>query len=523
MQRWIALVLIMAGMLTGVGPTRAAANEFVQPGSQPNTDGTTIVWVNHGVYAARFSDQRPILVASDPSLTYTFPAASGDLVVWEQDCSGSSCPPPSMNIEAKNLTTEKTYAVGTGYAPQISGTRVIYVSGGQLMLRDLATMSEPVTLATAPDGWLIQDPRIAGDRVAWAELQGVSTWRIFTDVIGQSPIKLNEGTTIGFFGLDLSGDELVYVRSGNQIQADNLANDVGAIIPANPYDQHLTTNGRYVFWDRSNFGPGTNPDGRRHDIVGYDLQSKSEFTVAQNTGRNVIPVARGGLLVWTHGESSTSQIEAVQIDQTLPSAPQPSPGATSADWRYFPQTQHYLSFGFKDFWLRSGGLPVFGFPLTEEFSEQRAGQSQLLTVQYFERQRFEYHPDLAGTPYEVELGRLGVEDAARNGLTATLPFQPLANSISGCEHFGVTQHNLCGPFLAYWHSHGLDLGDLGITYRESLALFGYPISDPYVEADSGLVVQYFERAVFEYHPNNPDPYKVELRRLGDEQIAQQGW
>jgi len=37
------------------------------------------------------------------------------------------------------------------------------------------------------------------------------------------------------------------------------------------------------------------------------------------------------------------------------------------------------------------------------------------------------------------------------------------------------------------------------------------------------VTQYFERAVFEYHPNNPAPYKVELRRLGADLLAQRGW
>jgi len=30
-------------------------------------------------------------------------------------------------------------------------------------------------------------------------------------------------------------------------------------------------------------------------------------------------------------------------------------------------------------------------------------------VQYFERQRFEYHPEYGGTRYEVLLGRLGAE------------------------------------------------------------------------------------------------------------------
>jgi hypothetical protein len=28
-------------------------------------------------------------------------------------------------------------------------------------------------------------------------------------------------------------------------------------------------------------------------------------------------------------------------------------------------------------------------------------------VQYFQRARFEYHPEHAGTPYEVQLGLLG--------------------------------------------------------------------------------------------------------------------
>jgi hypothetical protein len=29
--------------------------------------------------------------------------------------------------------------------------------------------------------------------------------------------------------------------------------------------------------------------------------------------------------------------------------------------------------------------------------------------------------------------------------------------------------------------------------------------------------------VFEYHPANPDPYAVLLRRLGAEALAAQGW
>ncbi|HET9016290.1 MAG TPA: peptidoglycan hydrolase, partial [Thermomicrobiaceae bacterium] len=62
-----------------------------------------------------------------------------------------------------------------------------------------------------------------------------------------------------------------------------------------------------------------------------------------------------------------------------------------------------------------------------------------------------------------------------------------------------------------------------ITYRESLALFGYPLSEPFTDPTTGYVTQYFERAVFEYHPNNPDPYTVELQLLGDNLLRARGW
>jgi hypothetical protein len=47
--------------------------------------------------------------------------------------------------------------------------------------------------------------------------------------------------------------------------------------------------------------------------------------------------------------------------------------------------------------------------LTEEFIEISPTNGQPYTVQYFERNRFEYHPENAGTDYEVLLGLLGAE------------------------------------------------------------------------------------------------------------------
>ncbi|MDI3339269.1 MAG: glycosyl hydrolase [Sphaerobacter sp.] len=83
---------------------------------------------------------------------------------------------------------------------------------------------------------------------------------------------------------------------------------------------------------------------------------------------------------------------------------QPEPGRI-----YFPQTGHYLSYGFKDYWERNGGLAVFGYPISEEFTENG------YTVQYFERARFEWHPEYRGTPFEVLLGHLGREVLSNPG------------------------------------------------------------------------------------------------------------
>ncbi|MBX6341072.1 MAG: L,D-transpeptidase, partial [Thermomicrobiaceae bacterium] len=82
----------------------------------------------------------------------------------------------------------------------------------------------------------------------------------------------------------------------------------------------------------------------------------------------------------------------------------------NSDHWYFPQTGHFLSYGFKSYWLKYGGLAIFGYPISEEFKENG------LTVQYFERARFEWHPEHRGTRYEVQLGLLGTQIATARGV-----------------------------------------------------------------------------------------------------------
>jgi hypothetical protein len=76
---------------------------------------------------------------------------------------------------------------------------------------------------------------------------------------------------------------------------------------------------------------------------------------------------------------------------------------------YYDETGHTLCLGFRSYWEQHGGLWMFGYPISQELQERNPDTGETYTVQYFERARFEWHPENAGTPYEVLLGRLGAQ------------------------------------------------------------------------------------------------------------------
>ncbi len=184
----------------------------------------------------------------------------------------------------------------------------------------------------------------------------------------------------------------------------------------------------------------------------------------------------------------------------------------------FPETGYRLDGRFAEFWRANGGLPIFGLPISDQSPER--GAEGVFSVQWLERERFELHPENQA-PYDVLLGRLGDEALRRQGRDwrAAPPEEPAP----GCRYFPETGRNLCEPFLSYWRSGGLEFdGRAGKSEAESLALFGFPLTAPAVETNSSgarVLTQWFERARFEYLPENPDPFKVLLGRLGAELYA----
>jgi hypothetical protein len=183
-------------------------------------------------------------------------------------------------------------------------------------------------------------------------------------------------------------------------------------------------------------------------------------------------------------------------------APQAARGQSNS--RFFPQTNHTVQGRFLDYWNTHGGLAQQGYPLSDELEEISGTDGKPYRVQYFERAIFEYHPENA-TPYDVLLTLLGVFRYRQQYGPAGGPDQHVnpANS----RLFPETGYHVGGDFRTYWEQHG------------GLAQQGYPISEEFTEVsplDGKLyTVQYFQRAVFERHPEHAGtPYEVLLSQLG---------
>jgi hypothetical protein len=214
-------------------------------------------------------------------------------------------------------------------------------------------------------------------------------------------------------------------------------------------------------------------------------------------------IAEDGLNLTQAGLSEYRRLWAGEMIQRVygGSAPQPGPGPAPVPppsgqcaGRLFPETGKCVNEPFLSYWNAHGQLPINGYPISDAFTEVLE-DGKPYTVQYFERVRMEHHPENQ-PPYDVLLGQFG---------RLIHPADPPAPPIPGATYFNETGHNLAGGFLVYWNANG------------GLAQFGYPISEEFAERlEDGkeYVVQYFERARFEWHPENPPPYDILLGQFG---------
>jgi hypothetical protein len=158
---------------------------------------------------------------------------------------------------------------------------------------------------------------------------------------------------------------------------------------------------------------------------------------------------------------------------------------------FFPETAHNVCDQFLAFFNARGGAEIFGYPITEQFEENGR------LVQYFQRVRMEHHPELSPV-YHVQLGLMGDHFAPLENKDRTSASDKPKSNDPARRYFPETGHTVQFSFLEFFDEHG------------GLDNFGYPVTEFFLENDR--VVQYFQRALMEWDPNQGG---IVLHNLGE--------
>lgn len=102
--------------------------------------------------------------------------------------------------------------------------------------------------------------------------------------------------------------------------------------------------------------------------------------------------------------SLLGQQRAAQLNLSWPPGPDPGRG------KYYKETGQAVQGGFYEYWQNNGGERVFGQPISPEVQLQSPVDGKIYTMQYFQRARMEYHPELP-PGHQVILGAVGSETA----------------------------------------------------------------------------------------------------------------
>lgn len=211
-----------------------------------------------------------------------------------------------------------------------------------------------------------------------------------------------------------------------------------------------------------------------------------------------------------------SPARAESIWSRPPDVPDPDAGPSRV---YFPPTGHSAAGAFLNYWRQHGGLNVFGYPITEPMP----GEASRSTIQYFERAIFESNsaggvdgavqlqlvgslalPGLASDVRHGQQFRLHLAWANDANVSMPDPFARVTEDEANAEtrYFGETGHTLSGAFRRLWEDNG------------GISILGYPLSEPFRDPSSGLIVQCFERAIMEQRADENGQPIVTLQRLG---------
>lgn len=167
----------------------------------------------------------------------------------------------------------------------------------------------------------------------------------------------------------------------------------------------------------------------------------------------------------------------------------------------FPETGKCVRGDFLVYWRANGGLRQQGLPISDEMQETQApppaGDGKTYTVQYFERSRFERHPENQ-PPNDVLLGLLGSEQYRAKYQTPLVqdPFTVAGQGMMKTALFALAG----GTYKVNWQASDASAGDFvgcfhGAQLRSESAAFGESIGGGSVAADATLTGETFVYSV----------------------------
>jgi hypothetical protein len=164
--------------------------------------------------------------------------------------------------------------------------------------------------------------------------------------------------------------------------------------------------------------------------------------------------------------------------------------AQNSESRYFPETGHTVQGDFLFAYEQAlDPVKVYGYPITPSYYHPSTGR----LIQYFQRAHFELHPE---NPPELKVHRTLLGEI----LYIPGPSLDIPSDNHACLQIYETRQSICYAFRDFFLEYG------------GISQFGYPISG--IELYNGRLVQYFQRARFEWRPELPSGQRVALADLG---------
>ncbi|MEO8288686.1 MAG: hypothetical protein ABI670_19890 [Chloroflexota bacterium] len=269
------------------------------------------------------------------------------------------------------------------------------------------------------------------------------------------------------------------------------------------------TNGKVIVWQD---GRNAGANSFNTDIYGYDIATGKEFVVAGTANSELTPSISGNTVVWASRDMRNNSSIVTYDLQTKRSTTiaRSTPPARQGG---FVILSDPAIWGNVVLWVSEEYPQGPGYPVRSGIFGYDIASGQAFTV-VDDDKAIRLSPTVSGNRVVwVEFAKSSFSDGRRDimgvtlsGVTVAQVSTPTPKTAATSRTFPETGKTVEGRFLDYWREHG------------GLAQQGYPISDLMSEVSDldgkEYAVQYFERAVFEMHPENKPPYDVLLSQLG---------